>query len=65
MEIINGLLNKLNTKLSKAQKTGFVATLIFGLIAHMPALVMDAPNHDGLASVYFDQNMITSGRWFL
>lgn len=25
----------------------------------------DIPNHDGLSSMYFDQNMITSGRWFL
>lgn len=31
----------------------------------MPALLSDIPNHDGLASMYFDQNMITSGRWFL
>ncbi|MCR4933928.1 MAG: glucosyltransferase domain-containing protein [Lachnospiraceae bacterium] len=65
MKIINELFEKLNTRLTKAQKAGFIVTLIFGFIAHMPALVMDAPNHDGLASVYFDQNMITSGRWFL
>ena len=31
----------------------------------MPAMLYDIPNHDGLASMYFDQNMITSGRWFL
>jgi hypothetical protein len=31
----------------------------------MPALISDIPNHDGLDSMYFDQNMITSGRWFL
>ena len=32
-----------------------------------PSAVMlsDIPNHDGLSSMYFDQNMITSGRWFL
>ncbi len=59
MEIINGLFKKLNTKFSKAQKTGFIATLIFGFIAHVPALVMNAPNNDGLASENFDQNMIT------
>jgi len=28
-------------------------------------LLSDIPNHDGLSSMYFDQNMITSGRWFL
>ena len=31
----------------------------------MPVMLSDIPNHDGLSSVYFDQNMITSGRWFL
>ena len=31
----------------------------------MPVMLMDVPNHDGLDSLYFDQNMITSGRWFL
>ena len=31
----------------------------------MPMLLSDIPNHDGLDSMYFDQNMITSGRWFL
>lgn len=36
-----------------------------GLLIHLPAWVLDMPNHDGLASVYFNQNMITSGRWFL
>lgn len=28
-------------------------------------MLSDIPNHDGLSSMYFDQNMITSGRWFL
>lgn len=46
-------------------KTAFFAALIFGFLIHMPMLVRDIPNHDGLDSMYFDQNMITSGRWFL
>lgn len=46
-------------------KKAFFAALLIGLIVHMPALVSDIPNHDGLSSMYFDQNMITSGRWFL
>ncbi len=46
-------------------KTAFFAAVIIGLFIHMPMLVRDIPNHDGLDSVYFDQNMITSGRWFL
>ena len=65
MQVINDFINKLKSNLTKAQKTGFFATLLIGFLTHMPALVLDAPNHDGLASVYFDQNMITSGRWFL
>ena len=46
-------------------KIAFVAAFVWGLIVHLPAWIHDIPNHDGLASVYFDQNMITSGRWFL
>ncbi len=46
-------------------KTAFFAAVIIGLMVHMPILVRDIPNHDGLDSMYFDQNMITSGRWFL
>lgn len=46
-------------------KTAFLAAVILGLLIHMPVLLSDIPNHDGLDSMYFDQNMITSGRWFL
>lgn len=46
-------------------KTAFLAAVVLGLLIHMPILVRDIPNHDGLDSMYFDQNMITSGRWFL
>lgn len=46
-------------------KTAFFSAVILGLLIHMPVLVRDIPNHDGLDSMYFDQNMITSGRWFL
>lgn len=52
-------------KIGKESFLTFVATFVIGLFTHMPALVSDIPNHDGLASMYFDQNMITSGRWFL
>lgn len=55
----------LKSKISYRQKTAFLAAFIMGLLIHLPALLLDAPNHDGLASMYFDQNMITSGRWFL
>lgn len=46
-------------------KIAFLAAIIIGFMIHMPVLVRDIPNHDGLDSMYFDQNMITSGRWFL
>lgn len=49
----------------KEHGTAFGAAFIMGLLIHMPALLSDIPNHDGLGSMYFDQNMITSGRWFL
>ncbi len=51
--------------IKKEWRTAFFATLIIGLLVHMPMLLQDIPNHDGLDSMHFDQNMITSGRWFL
>ena len=51
--------------IKKEYKTAFTAAFIIGLLIHMPVLLSDIPNHDGLGSMYFDQNMITSGRWFL
>lgn len=46
-------------------KTAFLSAFFLGLLIHLPILLSDIPNHDGLDSIYFDQNMITSGRWFL
>lgn len=46
-------------------KVAFFSAFVLGLLTHMPILLSDIPNHDGLGSMYFDQNMITSGRWFL
>lgn len=51
--------------LKKEYKTAFSAAFCLGILIHMPVLLSDIPNHDGLGSMYFDQNMITSGRWFL
>lgn len=51
--------------MKKEHKTAFLSAFIIGLLVHLPAFINDIPNHDGLASMYFDQNMITSGRWFL
>lgn len=56
---------KLKGKIKPEWKTAFIGALVIGLLIHMPVMLSDIPNHDGLDSMYFDQNMITSGRWFL
>lgn len=58
-------LKKLYQRIGPRQKTAFLSAFFTGLLVHLPAMLSDIPNHDGLASMYFDQNMITSGRWFL
>lgn len=62
---IDDVYSTIKSKLGRTGKAAFLSALFAGIITHMVALVNDIPNHDGLASVYFDQNMITSGRWFL
>lgn len=57
--------NDLKANIRKEWKTAFWTVLVLGLMIHFPVIAGDYPNHDGLASMYFDQNMITSGRWFL
>ncbi|MGN0167154.1 MAG: glucosyltransferase domain-containing protein [Acetatifactor sp.] len=52
-------------KIKKEWRLAFASTVVIALLIHMPVLLSDIPNHDGLDSMYFDQNMITSGRWFL
>ena len=46
-------------------RLAFLSALVLGVLVHAPIMLSDIPNHDGLDSLYFDQNMITSGRWFL
>ena len=57
--------SKVNKAIGHDGRVAFLSAVIIGLIAHMPAMNFDVPNHDGLDSLYFDQNMLTSGRWFL
>lgn len=59
------MLNVIGKKIKKEWRLAFLAAFVIGLLIHMPAMLSDIPNHDGLNSIYFDQNMITSGRWFL
>ena len=59
------LYQHIKNKVKRTWRLAFLSTIIIGLLVHLPAMLSDVPNHDGLASMYFDQNMITSGRWFL
>ena len=61
---VNESITKLYKKFSASDKVAFVSAFVTGLLVHMPAMLMDVPNHDGLSSMHFSQNMITSGRWF-
>ena len=51
--------------IKKEWKCAFLSAFMIGLLIHLPMMLSDIPNHDGLNSMHFDQNMITSGRWFL
>ncbi|MBQ7774941.1 MAG: glucosyltransferase domain-containing protein [Lachnospiraceae bacterium] len=59
------VMKSIKQKIKPQWKVAFFTTLIMGLLIHMPMMMRDIPNHDGLDSMHFDQNMITSGRWFL
>ncbi len=43
----------------------FLTTTVVGLLVHFPVMIGNLPNADAMTSFYFDQNMVTSGRWFL
>lgn len=43
----------------------FIAAVVIGLLTHMFMFVNKFPNSDAMTNFYFDQNMVTSGRWFL
>lgn len=58
-------MQRINSIIKREWRIAFLTAFLSGLMIHMPVLLSDIPNHDGLASMYFDQNMITSGRWFL
>ena len=59
-------MSKLFDKLKNEQyKVPFLAAIIIGLITHVVVIVNKLPNGDSMTNFYFDQNMITSGRWFL
>jgi len=43
----------------------FLTAIVVGLLTHFLVLVNNYPNADAMTNFYFDQNMVTSGRWFL
>ena len=59
------LLSKWKENITKKDYVSFLTAVIVGFLTHMRVFVHDIPNHDGMTSIHFDQNMITSGRWFL
>ena len=62
---VSNAIEKVKTKITAQDRTAFLSAFICALLIHIPAMLMDVPNHDGLDSMYFSQNMIISGRWFL
>ena len=59
-------MEKLINKLKEEQyKVPFISGIVIGLITHMFMIVNKFPNGDSMTNFYFDQNMVTSGRWFL
>ena len=59
-------MEKLINKLKEEQyKLPFISGIVIGLITHMFMIVNKFPNGDSMTNFYFDQNMVTSGRWFL
>ena len=56
---------KWKQKITKQDIYTFFTAVVVGFLTHMRVFLSDIPNHDGMSSIYFDQNMITSGRWFL
>jgi hypothetical protein len=56
---------KWKQKITKQDYAVFFMAVVVGILTHMRVFVSDIPNHDGMSGIHFDQNMITSGRWFL
>ena len=59
------ILAYLKKHMKKEWKVAFLSAFLLGVLLHAPMMLRDIPNHDGLDSIHFDQNMIVSSRWFL
>ncbi len=63
---MDAVLRKIWNAINKKQYAyPFLTAIVAGLLTHFPVLVNKLPNSDAMANFYSDQNMITSGRWFL
>lgn len=65
MNMSVNVFERIKQYIGKSGITAFVATFVIGILTHMVMLTNDVPNHDGLKSMYSDQDMLVSGRWFL
>lgn len=65
MQTPEQLYEAIKEKLNPQIKTAALTAFLLGLLIHLPVMIGDYPNHDGLDGMYFSQNMVTSGRWFL
>ena len=54
-----------NTIKKKEYALPFMSAVLVGFLTHMFLFTNKLPNADAMTSFYFDQNMVTSGRWFL
>ena len=59
------LFQKIQQKITSAQKVCFFTAVFVGIFAHFYKLTNWLPNWDSLVFRYDDQNMIALGRWFL
>lgn len=65
MSVSERIVERIKNFIGKSGTAAFLSTFVMGILTHMMIMTKDIPNHDGLASVYSDQNMLVSGRWFL
>lgn len=65
MERVDGIIKKVNKKLSPSFKVAFIAALVAGLIAHMYMFTNKLPNFDDLIGIDNFGVTFKNGRWFL
>lgn len=58
-------MDQIKHSVTKAQKWAFFSAILWGLIAHIPAIANDILNHDAIGSVdpYSAYNLSSQGKW--